>query len=57
MAIRRTFFMQREVGRVIRGVEGWVLGIEIRAGLVKWKGDGLKGGAEKVKQLLPEQMV
>ena len=54
MAIRRTFFMQREVGRVIRGVEGWVLGIEI---LVKGKGYGLKGGAEKVKQLLPEQIV
>jgi len=49
--------MQREVGRVIRGVEGWVLGIEIRAGLLKGKGYGLKGGAEKVKQLLPEQIV
>ena len=34
-----------------------MLGIEIRAGLLKGKGEGLKGGAVKVKQLLPEQMV
>ena len=57
MAMRQSFLMQRGVGRVLRGVEGWMYGLEIRTEIGKLKAYGEKGSPEKVKGVLPEQMV
>ena len=57
MAMTQSFFVQRGVGRVLRGVEGWMYGLEIRAGIEKLKVYGEKKSPEKIREVLPEQMV
>jgi len=57
MAITQSFLLQRGVGRVLRGVEGWMFAFEIRTGIGKLKAYGENGSPEKVKGVLPEQMV
>ena len=57
MAITQAFLMQRGVGRVLRGVEGWMYGLEIQTGIGKLKVYEEKGSPEQVNDVSPDQMI